>query len=889
MSENSSNQNIGDQIAANAKQWAGRDFKPGETERCQDFVNTVLNTTKPGLADQIGTTGQAKDGLESGQNLASRFFGDDKSTLFNDISKAKPGDLVAFKNTYGDYPPGTITHVGVYVGDGMIVDRSTSSHPVNMRSINTFGEGNYTFARPHVIEQMQSQGTTNPSVATPSSSTTTTVPAAQAGSSDFGAQLKSNDLSKTPIYLAIGLAEGTIGRDGSPTSAYGGHQDPGNNVLNKGFGSYQVHQDPRGSSLTAQEADRIQADRLAEQWPKIDAALTKAGFQPGATRDLVAANALDAWNQAPATQGGRFGLLNENQLSELKQSIDKGASPTSAITNWRAESYKEDSGTLNAPGLGNSMQRVIEDQGRRVAAVNDGLHLRPAQNVSVDGHGTPAPTQTSQGNSNALVREGDKNDQVKHLQEQLIKTGITTVNGQPFTADGDFGPNTRKAVETFQAKHGLDVDGVAGPKTFGKLNELVPQVGPPAPAQTSGTAQSGTSSTTHSSENGTWPVAGRKINAADKEGEGEGVYGSDRAGGARKHQGVDIEGNVGDRVGSFASGTVLAAGPRGGYGNTVIVQHDDGKMTLYAHLDGINVKPGQKVGQNEQLGTMGRTGNTPSTGDTHLHFEMIEGSKKGDVYSGTTVDPMKYLNSLGQNKDGAAPAAPSTQSNSSPLLREGDKNDQVKHLQEQLIKSGVTTVNGQPFTADGDFGPNTRKAVETFQAKHGLDADGVAGPKTFGKLNELVPQVGPPAPNTAAGEKLAASQPTAAQKLMESDEFKRIDALASKLPAGTFKNDQQRLDTVGSIMYESNSTGIKVEKLEANPDGSKIRASQGDHNTTGDRFVVSSKGSEPLAQNAELIAKEYPKALEPAAKVVDAPKQTDETKQQEAKKPILIA
>jgi hypothetical protein len=66
MAQDSSNQNVSDQIAANARAWAGKEFKPGQSERCQDFVNTVLNSTSPGLADRIGTTKQAKDGMQLG-------------------------------------------------------------------------------------------------------------------------------------------------------------------------------------------------------------------------------------------------------------------------------------------------------------------------------------------------------------------------------------------------------------------------------------------------------------------------------------------------------------------------------------------------------------------------------------------------------------------------------------------------------------------------------------------------------------------------------------------------------------------------------------------------------------------------------------------------------
>ncbi len=283
---------------------------------------------------------------------------------------------------------------------------------------------------------------------------------AQGTSADFGSQLRSADVSKTPIYLAIGLAEGTIAANGKPTDAYAGHEDPGNGVLNRGFGSYQVYQHPKGASLTAPEADRVQADRLAGQWSTIDTALTKAGFAPGPARNLVAANALDAWNQAPATQQGAYGLLNPTQLAALKADLSAGTNPVDAVTRWRAESYRTDSGRLDAPGLGNSMTRVREDQGRRAAAVAQGLALR--SNSGVPTASTP-PVGEAPSRAQPTLQRGASGDDVSELQRRLKAAGAQV------DVDGDFGPRTQAAVQAVQQKLGLTVDGVAGPATWKAL------------------------------------------------------------------------------------------------------------------------------------------------------------------------------------------------------------------------------------------------------------------------------------------------------------------------------------------------------------------------------------------------------------------------------------
>lgn len=64
------------------------------------------------------------------------------------------------------------------------------------------------------------------------------------------------------------------------------------------------------------------------------------------------------------------------------------------------------------------------------------------------------------------------------------------------------------------------------------------------------------------------------------------------------------------------------------------IDHDDGTVTKYFHLDRITAAPG-RIEAGQPIGTMGRTGNVPARGDTHLHFELWRG--------GSPVDPMPYL------------------------------------------------------------------------------------------------------------------------------------------------------------------------------------------------------------------------------------------------------
>ncbi len=86
----------------------------------------------------------------------------------------------------------------------------------------------------------------------------------------------------------------------------------------------------------------------------------------------------------------------------------------------------------------------------------------------------------------------------------------------------------------------------------------------------------------------------------------------------RHHNGIDIAIPSGTPVKPVANGIVVYSGSRSGYGNTVVVEHDNGIITLYAHNSQLLVSEGQPVSAESTLALSGSTGR--STGP-HLHFE----------------------------------------------------------------------------------------------------------------------------------------------------------------------------------------------------------------------------------------------------------------------------
>ncbi|HMY12189.1 MAG TPA: M23 family metallopeptidase [Turneriella sp.] len=85
------------------------------------------------------------------------------------------------------------------------------------------------------------------------------------------------------------------------------------------------------------------------------------------------------------------------------------------------------------------------------------------------------------------------------------------------------------------------------------------------------------------------------------------------------HKGIDIACSIGTPVVASAEGTVVFAGSKKGFGNTIIVEHRNGYRTLYGHLSKYSVKAGTKVKQGQKIALSGMTGR--ATGP-HLHFEV---------------------------------------------------------------------------------------------------------------------------------------------------------------------------------------------------------------------------------------------------------------------------
>lgn len=111
-----------------------------------------------------------------------------------------------------------------------------------------------------------------------------------------------------------------------------------------------------------------------------------------------------------------------------------------------------------------------------------------------------------------------------------------------------------------------------------------------------------------------WPLQGRVV----------WEYGA-RAGGER-NDGINIAANEGEKIRAAGDGTVTYAGSDlKNYGNLVLIRHDNGYATVYAHAENFIVSKGDHVARGQVIGYVGQTGDVSSP---QLHFEIRRGARE---------------------------------------------------------------------------------------------------------------------------------------------------------------------------------------------------------------------------------------------------------------------
>lgn len=129
---------MSNRVTDKALAWAGKHFSYGDRAQCMNWVRQVLREAGHPLASV--TTKAAVDGLWTGPGLANSLAGRDLGAMVTTLGELQPGDVVFFNDTYNEgWGPNTITHVGIALGPGKFIHRSTNSAPVAVARFEDWG------------------------------------------------------------------------------------------------------------------------------------------------------------------------------------------------------------------------------------------------------------------------------------------------------------------------------------------------------------------------------------------------------------------------------------------------------------------------------------------------------------------------------------------------------------------------------------------------------------------------------------------------------------------------------------------------------------------------------------------------------------------------------
>ncbi|OAX64736.1 hypothetical protein A6R71_01725 [Xanthomonas translucens pv. arrhenatheri] len=210
-------------------------------------------------------------------------------------------------------------------------------------------------------------------------------------------------------------------------------------------------------------------------------------------------------------------------------------------------------------------------------------------------------------------------------------------------------------------------------------------------------------------------------------------------------------------------------------------------------------------------------------------------------------------------------------------LEPGERGDAVKHMQGQLAQLGLTGRDGKPLHPDGDFGPNTRYAVEQFQREHGLGVDGVVGRNTRAALDQAMAQHAPAqqaaTPQSATAAPLL-SDPSHPQHVLYSGSVRELEKLGER---GGFANRQALEQAAGQMAFEAKVSGLdRIDHVLPSKDGRGLIAVQGELNDPAMHRVYVDREQaqvQPLQESTRQMAEEVQRqsqtqqgeAREPAA------------------------
>ncbi len=522
-----------------------------------------------------------------------------------------------------------------------------------------------------------------------------------------------------------------------------------------------------------------------------DSSVTYETLEYGDSGDAVKSlqNRLIELGYLATSATGNFGSATKSALIEFQKKAGLTADGVAGQTTQQAL-YAEDAPSKNAIDssstlkLGDKGDAVTELQKRLIelgylttsATGTFGEATKAAVTEFQKMAGLSADGVAGQATINALfatdaplkvdtttLKQGDKGDSVKALQNRLIELGYLTGS-----ADGVFGAGTTTAVKEFQKAAGITADGVAGASTITAMFSAS------APRKPDGTLKRGDRGDAVVDLQNRLRKLGYLTDTAD------GIFGDTTEAAVKEFQkavGLTADGVVGqttlDKLNASDApekeGAILRQGSTGnavkglqqrlielgylsGSADGIFGSGTKSALMQFQAAAGLEATGVADIDTQEALEATdapelsGSTLQQGSTGEAvkKLQQRLIElryltGSADGTYGSATKAAVQAFQQVVGLEADGVADPttqmalyasdAPAADSEDATTLEVGSRGEAVKKLQQRLIELGY--LNG---SADGDFGSATKAAVKLFQKQVGITVDGVAGQATQAAL-----------------------------------------------------------------------------------------------------------------------------------------------------------
>lgn len=243
----------------------------------------------------------------------------------------------------------------------------------------------------------------------------------------------------------------------------GGNYDDVLTKANQIKHTYAYYDGPKAAAIAAQYS-------VAFADPDKAAALERAQGKVGAADFSPAASADDPDIKAAMATIGRHGRSHAG--GQLLREGARGAQVTALQNDLVKLGVADAQGRVLRPDgdYGPSTKAAVENFQRAQGLNPDGI----AGAKTLDAiHKAMAPVRHDTQTKDGILHEGAHGAQITALQNDLGRLGITDARGHVVRPDGDFGPNTRAALERFQRSQGLTPDGVAGPKTLDAMHKAL--------------------------------------------------------------------------------------------------------------------------------------------------------------------------------------------------------------------------------------------------------------------------------------------------------------------------------------------------------------------------------------------------------------------------------